>query len=163
MTDEIIIRSAATPDATTIHRFLLALAEETDDTDRFRSTPETVLRDGFGPTPRFRAQLAEMYGAPVGLSLYLPYYSTTLAAPGLYVQDLYIDPAARGRGLGRRLLAESARDGHAVLGTTFLRLAVLSHNAGAIAFYRRLGFSIDEHDTPAMLSGEAHAALMEVR
>jgi len=163
MSSEFTIRSATERDAGAIHRFLLALAEESDDEARFSSTPETVRRDGFGRAPRFRAQLAEDRGGAVGLALYLPYYSTTLAAPGLYVQDLYIAPAARSAGLGRRLLAAAARDGHAVWGTRFVRLAVLRHNTGAVAFYRRLGFSIDEHDIPAMLSGAAHTALMEVR
>jgi ribosomal protein S18 acetylase RimI-like enzyme len=163
MTPEITIRRATAEDSEAIHRFLLALVEETDDASRFRSTPETVVRDGFGPVPQFRAQLAEDRGEAVGLSLYMPHYSTTLATPGLYVQDLYIAPAARGLGLGRRLLAASARDGGAVWGATFLRLAVLRRNTGAIAFYRQLGFWIGEDDTPALLSGRAYRKLTEVR
>lgn len=156
-----VIRRAGAGDAEPIHRFLRALAEETDDVARFRSTPETVLRDGFGPAPQFRAQIAEVDGAAVGLSLYMPHYSTTLAAPGIYIQDLYIAPAARGLGLGRWMLMASARDGNAAWGATFLRLAVLQHNTGAVAFYRRLGFWLGEDDTPALLSGKAYRRLME--
>jgi len=158
----ITLRSAAPEDAEAIHSFLLALAEETDGAARFRSTPATVLRDGFGAAPQFRAQLAEQDRTPVGLALYLSHYSTTLATPGLYVQDLYVAPVVRGHGVGRRLLAAAARDGHAVWGAGFLRLAVLRRNTGAIAFYRRLGFWIGDDDTPALLSGRAYGKLTEV-
>jgi ribosomal protein S18 acetylase RimI-like enzyme len=122
-----------------------------------------VLRDGFGPSPQFWAQLAKDQGTAVGLSLYMPHYSTTLASPGIYIQDLYIAPTARSRGLGRRLLTASARDGNQAWGATFLRLAVHRHNTGAVAFYRRLGFWIGEDDTPALLSGRAYRRLTEQR
>ncbi|MGB8624273.1 MAG: GNAT family N-acetyltransferase, partial [Paracoccaceae bacterium] len=100
----------------------------------------------FGPVPAFRALLAEAGDEVLGVAMYSPVFSTVRAAPGLYVSDLWVSSAARGRGLGKRLLQAVARDAEEAWGARFLRLVVYEENPDARRFYDRLGFSADPQD-----------------
>lgn len=117
--------------------------------------------DRYGPTGLglFKGLVALRGGEHVGLCLYTYAFSGWRGRPGLYVQDLYVAPSERGSGLGRALLA-AAIGREAANGCSFIRLGVDKANAGAIGFYTRLGFEIDEDDHELVLAGEGLAALL---
>jgi GNAT superfamily N-acetyltransferase len=153
------IRLATPGDATAIATMLARLADETGDGAVFASTPETIRAHGFGPAALFEALVAEGGDAPTGLALYFRHFSTTRGQPGVYVQDLWVAPEARGAGLGARLLADVAARGRAGWGARYLALTTHGGNASGRAFYARLGFSAQGADVPMMLDGAGFAAL----
>jgi GNAT superfamily N-acetyltransferase len=150
---EVVIREACAADAGTIVRMIRALAEYEGLLGEVRIEAADVLRDGFGPQPRFECLLAEIDGTAVGFALYLHDYSTFSGRAGLYLEDLFVDEAARGRGVGRKLLARLAALAQA-RGCTSLSLMVLDWNP-ARAFYRRLGFAEAGGWLPYRMSGAA--------
>src|SRR5947208_3420186 len=100
----ITIRRAGPEDAETLLELIRALAEyehlePPDDEARAR-----LLEHGFGPAPRFEAYLAEQDGAAIGYAIVFETYSTFLARPSLYLEDLFVRPEARRRGAGKQLL-----------------------------------------------------------
>jgi GNAT superfamily N-acetyltransferase len=100
---------------------------------------EDQIRDTlFGAKPAAEVLLAESDGEWVGFALFFPTYSTFLAQPGLYLEDLFVKPDARGRGFGKALLAELARIAVA-RGYGRVEWAVLDWNAPSIGFYKKLG------------------------
>jgi GNAT superfamily N-acetyltransferase len=151
------IRAAEPADAGTIVRLVRALAAYESLLDRVRITEADVLRDGFGEHPHFECLLAEIEGEAVGFALFYPNYSTFDGRPGLYVEDLFVAEAARGLGVGRRLMARLAAMA-LERGGTRLSLAVLDWNP-ARDFYHRLAFSKVEEWLPYQLSGAALALL----
>lgn len=158
MSDNVRIRPAVPGDASNVHAMIVALARSTDDQHRVNSRPDDYLKHGFGPARRFEALIAERNASPLGLSLYFFTFSSWLGEPGIYVQDLYVDPAERGRGIGRRLLAATAASGLAG-DASHMRLSVAAANQGARQFYRRLGMEHREQELTYHLGGDAFAAL----
>ena len=150
---DVSIRHATAADAATIVRMIRALAEYEKLLDQVRIEEADVLRDGFGPRPCFECLLAESHGEAVGFALYLSDYSTFAGRAGIFVEDLFVTEAARGRGVGRMLLARLARVARE-RGATSLNLVVLDWNP-ARAFYRRLGFAETRGWLPYALSGAA--------
>jgi GNAT superfamily N-acetyltransferase len=148
-----VIREAAASDAETIVRLVRALADFEGLAHEVRMTAADVLRDGFGPQPRFECLLAEIDGEAVGLALFFHNYSTFEGRPGLYVEDLYLAEAARGRGIGRQLLTRLAQIA-IERECARLDLGVLHWNL-ARGFYERLGFVHRTGWLPYRLSGEA--------
>ena len=149
---EVMIRAATVADAATIVRLLRALAEYEDLLDQARMDEAAVVRDGFGERPYFECLLAEVAGAAVGLALFYHTYSTFAGQPELYVEDIVVDQAARGQGVGRALMARLAA--LALERNCFcLDLSVLRWNP-AREFYRRLGFRQVEDWLPYRLDGE---------
>ncbi len=113
----------------------------------------------FGPTGLrlFDGLIAMRGDRPVGLCLYTYAFSSWRGRPGVFVQDLYVDPSERGSGLGRALM-EAALAREAPNGCTFAKLEVHRGNDAAIAFYRRLGFEVeDDYYTMAAETGAAEA------
>lgn len=149
------IRRAEAEDCGAMAAMLTRLAGHLGDTDKHSSTELSLHRDGFGPHPQFRALIAEDGAQAVGLSLFFPMYSTTRAAAGVYVQDLWVDEAARGTGLGRRLLAATADHAAQAWGAAYLKLTVYDDNPGAEAFYRYLGFHHDTRERPVFVADDA--------
>jgi GNAT superfamily N-acetyltransferase len=154
----IAIRAAEPADAPLIHQFILDLA----DYERMRHVARASERDTaaalFGPNPRVFCDIAEADGAPVGFALWFYNFSTFEGRHGLYLEDLFVNPQARGLGAGlalMRRLARRCRDE----GLTRLEWAVLDWNAPSIAFYDRLGASAKTDWITRRLSGEALAAL----
>jgi len=153
------IRPAVPDDAAVVTGLLRALAETLGEGDTFRSTEALIRQHGFGPERRLWSMLAVAGADAVGLATYFPTFSTTRGAPGVYVQDLYIVPEARGRRLGQLLLTAVIRDAEAGWGAAHLTLLVYDKNDAARRFYRRLGFSLADTERPALLDGAAFAAL----
>jgi GNAT superfamily N-acetyltransferase len=108
----------------------------------------------FGPRPHAEVVFACLDGAPVGFALFFHNFSTFIGRPGIYLEDLYVRPEARGLGIGKRLLAWLARTA-LERGCSRLDWAVLDWNAPSIGFYRGLGAVALDEWTTFRLSGEA--------
>ena len=134
--------------------FIRELAEYERLAHRVEAT-EGRLRDSlFGPNPHAEATIAWAGGEAVGFALFFPSYSTFLARPGMYLEDLYVRPAWRGKGVGRRLLEHLAAL-CAARGYPRMEWSVLDWNEPARGFYRRLSAAPLEDWTTFRLSGEA--------
>jgi ribosomal protein S18 acetylase RimI-like enzyme len=153
----VTIRPAEASDAATIVRLVRELAEFERLAHEVRITEADVLRDGFGERPRFECLLAEVDGAAAGFVLFLHSYSTFEGRHGIYVEDLYVSEAARGLGIGRRLMARLARIA-IERDCRRLDLGVLDWNP-ARGFYDRLGFRHSAGWLPYRLTGDALARL----
>lgn len=120
-------------------------------------TSELLTAQLFGDQPLFEVLVAEVAGRVAGYASFQPFYDSDLAEPGVWLIDLIVDPAARGGGLGRLLMAELARLVQARGGRS-LTWGVLNSNHGAIKFYRELG-ALDAEARILELKGEALAAV----
>lgn len=153
------IRPMERADLAAVAAMLAALADHVQPGTVPLADVENLGR--YGPTGLglFQALVATRDGAPVGLCLYTYAFSGWRGRPGLFVEDLYVAPSERGSGLGRLLLAAALRR-EAPRGCAFVKLEVDRGNAGAIGFYRRLGFAIDETDHAMILEPAGVAALL---
>ena len=102
-----------------------------------KATPDDLRRHLFGPRPAAEAAVAEVVGQPVGFALWYATFSTFRGRPGLYLEDLFVRPEFRGRGIGKALLATIARLA-VERGCGKLEWSVLNWNEPAIGFYRAL-------------------------
>jgi GNAT superfamily N-acetyltransferase len=134
------------------------LAEYERLLDRVRLAPADLERDLFGPRPYAEAVLAWEAERPVGFALWFHNYSTFEGRPGLYLEDLFVRPAHRGRGHGEALLRHLARIA-LERGCARFEWAVLDWNEPAIAFYRKLGAVALDDWTVQRVSGDALRAL----
>jgi GNAT superfamily N-acetyltransferase len=132
------IRQATEADVPVILRFIRALAEYEKLSHKVVATEESLRRTLFG-NPRF-AEVILGYedGEPVGFALYFHNYSTFLGRPGIYLEDLFVNPDRRGLGYGKALLAHLARLARD-RDCGRLEWAVLDWNAPSIQFYKSLG------------------------
>lgn len=151
-------RAASPADAAVIHALVVELATYERLAHEVRSTPDTFADALFGPAPRVFCEIAELDGAPVGLALWFYDYSSFEGRHGIYLEDLFVRPEARGRGLGRGLMARLAARCVAE-GLGRLSWAVLDWNEPAIGFYRVLGVRLMDEWTTCRLDGEALARL----
>lgn len=99
------IRPATAEDADTILGFVHALAAYDDAPERVIATAEDLRRDGLGEGSLFEAMIAELDGKPAGYALFYPSYTAWAGRPGLFLEDLFLSQEARGRGVGRRMMA----------------------------------------------------------
>ncbi len=120
---------------------------------------DSLARALFGPNPAAHGLLAQAGDDTRGAALFSPVYSTVKGMAGVYVSDLWVAPAARGQGLGRRLLAAVADEAGALWGAGWLKLAVYDHSTAAQAFYRRLGFAPAQGQQELRLEAAGIAAL----
>lgn len=132
------IRAAQPGDEAQILDLIRALAEYEQLADQVSATPELLGRALFGTRPTAEAVLAEWDGEAVGLALFFQNFSTFLGRPGLYLEDLYVREAARGRGIGKALLLHLAGLAHQ-RGCGRMEWSVLDWNQPAIDFYLSLG------------------------
>ncbi len=149
----ISIRPAAPDDAPLVLGFIRELAEYERLTHEVSATEEALRRTLFGRSACAHALIASLDGEPAGFAVYFFNYSTFLARPGLYLEDLFVRPTARRRGVGRRLLAHLARIA-IERGCGRMEWAVLDWNERAIRFYRSLGASPNDEWTTYRLSSE---------
>ena len=133
-----VIRPATPADVPLILSFIRELAVYEKLEHEVSATEEDLRAALFGERPVVEAVIASLDAEPVGYALFFPNFSTFLAKPGLYLEDLYVRPAARGAGIGRELLEYLAR--LAVdRGWGRMEWTVLNWNEPAIGFYRKLG------------------------
>ena len=158
MGSSFVIRPAEPGDATAIWRFVQELAEYETLAHVVEASAEDLARDLFGPSPRVFCELVEAEGEPVGFALWFYSYSTFKGRHGVYLEDLYVRPDARGRGAGKALLRSLARRCLAE-GLGRLEWAVLDWNAPAIGFYDALGAQALDDWIVRRLTGEALARL----
>lgn len=154
----VTIRFAREGDVPVIADLIRGLARYERLEDQVVMTEEKLTRTLFGERRYAEALLAEEDGAPSGFALFFHNYSTFLAQPGIYLEDLFVRPEQRGRGVGRMLLAELARVA-VERGCGRLEWAVLDWNEDAIRFYERLGARPNSDWTVYRLTAEALHAL----
>jgi GNAT superfamily N-acetyltransferase len=138
MSDEIAIRPAAEHEVPVILRFIRDLAEYEHLEHQVVATEAMLSEVLFGPRPYAEVVFACLGDEPVGFALFFHNFSTFLGRPGIYLEDLFVRPEARGHGVGRRLLtwlaAETVRRN-----CGRLEWSVLDWNEPSIRFYRNLG------------------------
>ena len=158
MNTSLEIRAAQPGDEAQILELIRALAEYEQLADHVRATPELLRRALFGTRPTAEAVVAEWDGEAVGLALFFQNFSTFLGRPGLYLEDLYVREAARGRGIGKALLLHLARLAHQ-RGCGRMEWSVLNWNQPAIDFYLSLGARPMNEWTVYRLDADALASL----
>ncbi|MDH5832694.1 GNAT family N-acetyltransferase [Luteimonas kalidii] len=153
-TSEVAIRPARRADVPAILALIRALAEYERLGHECQADAPSLEATLFGERPAAEVLIAEVDGDTAGFALFFHSYSTFLARPGLYLEDLFVQPRFRGHGVGRRLMAELARIALA-RGCGRFEWSVLDWNAPAIGFYRRLGAIGMDGWTVQRVSGEA--------
>lgn len=148
------LRPATADDVALIVRFIRALAEYERLLHECEATEDAIRASLFGASPQAEVVIAEVDGEPAGFALFFHNYSTFLARRGLYLEDLFVLPGHRGRGVGRALLAHLARLA-LDRGCGRLEWWVLDWNADAIRFYRSLGAVAMDDWTVQRVSGDA--------
>jgi GNAT superfamily N-acetyltransferase len=131
------IRPATIEDIPLLSAMIRELAEFERDLNSVVTTEADLARDGFGPDPKFQALIAEWEQQPAGYALFFDFYSTW-SGRQMYLEDLFVRPQFRNRGIGKRLLAATARvaGGNNCHG---MRWEVLDWNHSAVEFYKSLG------------------------
>jgi GNAT superfamily N-acetyltransferase len=148
------IRAATVNDVGLLKALIYELAEYEREKQFVMITEADLVRDGFGAAPEFRALIAEWDGQAAGYALFFGFYSTWEGRPGLFLEDLFVRQAFRGKGVGRALLAKVA--GIARRENCYgVRWEVLDWNQPAIDFYKRLGASFLDQWKSVLLTGEA--------
>ena len=132
------IRPARPDDCETLATLIRELAVYEKLEGEAKATAADLERNLFGPRPFAEALIAESGGGPVGFALFFPTFSTFRGQPGLYLEDLFVRPDHRGRGIGKGLLARLAALA-LERGCGRLEWAVLDWNEPSIGFYRSLG------------------------
>jgi GNAT superfamily N-acetyltransferase len=131
------ICNATIADAALLRRMIWELADFEKAPDQVWTTEADIARDGFGANPQFRALIAEWNGQAAGYAVFFSYYSTWRGA-GLYLEDLFVRPEFRGRGIGTALLARVAVAAEQE-NRVFIQWEVLNWNQPAIEMYKALG------------------------
>lgn len=132
------IRAATVDDVPVILGFIRALAEYEKRLHQVSATVEGLRATLFGDRPAAEVALAEVSGQSVGFALFFPNFSTFLARPGIYLEDLFVLPEQRGRGIGKALLVHVARLARERACGRF-EWQVLDWNTPSIGFYESLG------------------------
>jgi GNAT superfamily N-acetyltransferase len=148
------IRMATEPDVPVILGFIQALAEYERLRDSCVATEARLRRTLFGPRPAAEVLIASIEGKAVGIALFFHNYSTFLAQQGIYLEDLFVNPEARGHGVGYALLSELARIA-VDRDCGRLEWAVLDWNQLAIDFYKRIGADPLDGWTTFRMTGHA--------
>ena len=156
--NEITLRPATEADTPVILDFVRALAQYERLEHEVVATEESLRRTLFGERPYAEVVLACEAEKPLAFALFFHNYSTFNGAPGIYLEDLFVLPEARGRGIGKQLLTYLA---HTAVerGCARLEWAVLDWNEPAIGFYKRLGAIPMDEWTVFRLTGSALTTL----
>ncbi|MDB6089360.1 MAG: N-acetyltransferase [Gammaproteobacteria bacterium] len=154
MTDTVTIRPATEHDVPVILAFIRDLAQYERLEHEVVATEAGLRNALFGPRPYAEVAFACIAAEPVGFALFFHNFSTFLGRPGIYLEDLFVRPDARGRGIGKRLLVWLA---HTAVerGCGRLEWAVLDWNEPAISFYRNLGATLKSEWQMFRLTGAA--------
>jgi GNAT superfamily N-acetyltransferase len=152
------IREAVSGDVPLILEFIRGLAVYEREPDAVTATEADLLRDGFGESPYFHCLIAEHDRKPAGFAFYFFNYSTWTGRPGLYLEDLFVNPEFRGLGIGKALLARVAAIA-VEKGCPRLQWEVLDWNTPAVDFYAALGADFLDEWRNVRMTGEALAKL----
>jgi GNAT superfamily N-acetyltransferase len=154
------VRPARPEDAPRLLELVEALADYEKLPRPDAAARERLVHDGFGPAPRFQLLIGERDGVPAGYALFFETYSSFLARPTLYLEDLFVHPDHRKSGLGlalfRAVAGEAARRN-----CGRMEWAVLTWNRLAIDFYERLGAAAQEDWRTFRLTGDALSAVAQ--
>ena len=153
----VTIREAQPGDVPTLLTLLAELAEYEQLSDQLRATSELMHDALFGARPSAEALIAELDGEPAGYALFFQTFSTFLARPGIWLEDVFVRPAARRHGIGRGLLAAVAARAHERGGR--FEWSALDWNELALGFYKSLGAQQMGEWITHRLVGEELAAL----
>lgn len=148
------LRPAVPADIPLIIELITELADYERLVHEVKADAQRMHEHLFGPRPYAEVLIGEVDGEPQGFALFFHNYSTWLSQPGIYLEDLFVRPAARGAGLGKALLTELARLA-VERGCGRLEWSVLDWNEPAIGFYRGLGARPQDEWTVYRLTGEA--------
>jgi GNAT superfamily N-acetyltransferase len=148
------LRSATPDDAGLIARFIRALAVYEKLEDEAKANEADIVEALTGETKRVQCEIAELDGESVGFALWFYTYSTFNGRFGLFLEDLFVVPEARGQGVGKALLIRLAKR-CADEGLGRMDWSVLNWNAPAIGFYQSLGARLTDEWTGVRLTGEA--------
>jgi GNAT superfamily N-acetyltransferase len=148
------IRPATRKDIPQMLAFIRALAAYEREPQAVIATEADLERDGFGPNPFYFCLIAEYDGRPAGFALSFFNYSTWLGRPGLYVEDLFVEPELRGLGIGKTLLERVAAIA-VEKGCLRLQWAVLDWNTPSIEFYRAMGGEFLDEWRNVRVTGDA--------
>jgi GNAT superfamily N-acetyltransferase len=148
------IRTATPEDIPQILAFIRALAAYEREPDAVTATEADLMRDGFGPNPFYFCLIAEIDGQPAGFAFYFFNYSTWMGRPGLYLEDLFVHPEFRGRGIGKALLQKVAAIA-VEKNCPRLQWEVLDWNTPAIDFYSAMGAEFLDAWRNVRVTGEA--------
>ena len=151
---QVAIRPAEPQDVGLILTLIKELAEYERLADKVVATEKSLHATLFGPQSAAEVLIAESGDAALGFASFFVNYSTFLGRTGLYMEDVYVRPPARGQGIGRLLLVKVAQAAVA-RGCHRLEWAVLDWNMPAIGFYQRLGATPLDEWTTYQLSSEA--------
>jgi len=156
--NDIEIRPAKSEDVETIFQLIHALADYEKLSHEVTGTAALLHEHLFGARPCIEALLADHQGQPIGFALFFTNYSTFLTKPGIYLEDLFVMPEYRGKGIGKALLRALAR---LALERDCGRLewSVLDWNEPAIAFYQRIGATVLPEWRICRVTGAAIAQL----
>jgi GNAT superfamily N-acetyltransferase len=148
------IRPATPADLPLIAQFIRALADYEKLADAVHFDEATLLANLFGPRPYAEVVIGEVDGAPQGFALFFHNFSTFEGRPGIYLEDLFVHPEARGSGLGKALLSHLAK---LCVARDCARLewSVLDWNDPAIGFYKSLGAAFMDEWTVMRVDGKA--------
>lgn len=154
MSDQFEIRNANKNDIPLILSFIKELAEYEKLLHEVEATEERLSATLFGEKPYAEVVIGYLNDAPVSFALFFHNYSTFLAKPGIYLEDLFVRPEARGKGIGQKMLAYLA---HLARQRACGRLEwwVLDWNESAIGFYKRLGAKPMDEWTVHRVTGSA--------
>ena len=148
------IRAATADDVPLIRQLIAELADYERLADAMVATDDGLRAQLFGPDPAAEVLIGEVDGEPAGFALFFHNYSTFLGRPGIYLEDLFVKPAFRGKGLGKALLAGLAKLA-VERGCGRVEWSVLNWNQPSIDFYRSLGAVAMTEWTVFRLSGPA--------
>ena len=149
----ITIRPANRRDVPQILNFIRALAAYERAPKAVMATEADLERDGFGPNPFYFCLIAEYGDKPAGFALYFFNYSTWLGRPGIYLEDLFVEPELRGLGIGKALLERVAAIA-VEKGCLRLQWEVLDWNTLAIEFYKAMGAEFLDEWRTVRMTGE---------
>lgn len=157
-TPSLAIRPARPGEAALVLGFVRELAAYERLSHECEASEADIAAALFGDAPRVFCDIAEWEGAPVGFALWFPNFSTFSGRHGIYLEDLFVRPSHRGRGIGTAMMVRLARL-CAERGWTRFQWSVLDWNAPSIAFYRAIGAELLEEWTVCRVSGAALARL----
>jgi GNAT superfamily N-acetyltransferase len=148
------IRAAVQADAALIFALVRELADYEKLSGEMDATPEAIAAALFSAQPRLFCDIAEWNGEPAGFAVWFLNFSTFRGRHGIYVEDLFVRPAFRAKGIGKALMARLAKR-CVDEGWARFEWAVLDWNAPSIAFYRSIGAQVMDEWRICRLSGEA--------